>query len=244
MSQTAVIYARYSSHQQRDVSIEQQVSACRKYAQENALQILRVYDDHAMIYYASDMPHPTKEHEAFLEEGIQRLKQILDISEGRALVLFTSKSDMRRVAKALKMMGSPYKVLTQATGSSQKEVLEAFRKDEHAEIYHDDNCHVSYSSEKHLHSPRSQKECSRHKHGKYGKNNTADVSEVKISCKRNVRIEPSESPVQKKSQCNKIGRADEKKKLCHISVILSNPAKHYEVFFNVYPFLSSLEAIL
>lgn len=48
MSQTAVIYARYSSHQQRDVSIEQQVNACQKYAQENALQILRVYDDHAM----------------------------------------------------------------------------------------------------------------------------------------------------------------------------------------------------
>ena len=90
------------------------------------------YDEHAMIYYTDDMPHPTKEHEAFLEAGIQRLKQILDISEGRALVLFTSKSDMRRVGKALKMMDSPYKVLTQASGSSQKEVLEAFRKDEHA----------------------------------------------------------------------------------------------------------------
>lgn len=28
----AVIYARYSSHNQRDVSIEQQIEACRKYA--------------------------------------------------------------------------------------------------------------------------------------------------------------------------------------------------------------------
>lgn len=90
------------------------------------------YDEHAMIYYANDMPHPTKQHEAFLEAGIQRLKQILDISEGRALVLFTSKSDMRRVGKALKMMDLPYKVLTQTSGSSQKEVLEDFRKDEHA----------------------------------------------------------------------------------------------------------------
>ncbi len=48
MSQPAVIYARYSSHMQRDVSIEQQVDACRKYARENDLEILRVYDDHAM----------------------------------------------------------------------------------------------------------------------------------------------------------------------------------------------------
>lgn len=44
----AVIYARYSSHNQRDVSIEQQVDACRKYAAENDMQILRVYADRAM----------------------------------------------------------------------------------------------------------------------------------------------------------------------------------------------------
>lgn len=44
----AVIYARYSSHTQRDVSIEQQVTACRKYAEENGFEIIRIYDDHAM----------------------------------------------------------------------------------------------------------------------------------------------------------------------------------------------------
>lgn len=44
----AVIYARYSSHNQRDVSIEQQVNACRKYAQVHDLDVIRVYDDHAM----------------------------------------------------------------------------------------------------------------------------------------------------------------------------------------------------
>lgn len=44
----AVIYARYSSHNQRDVSIEQQVDACKKYAADNGLEILRVYADRAM----------------------------------------------------------------------------------------------------------------------------------------------------------------------------------------------------
>lgn len=48
MSNIAVIYARYSSHQQRDVSIEQQVNACRKYADDQGLTVLRIYDDHAM----------------------------------------------------------------------------------------------------------------------------------------------------------------------------------------------------
>ena len=43
-----VIYARYSSHNQRDVSIEQQVKACRKYADDENIKIIQVYDDHAM----------------------------------------------------------------------------------------------------------------------------------------------------------------------------------------------------
>lgn len=48
MNQKAVIYARYSSSKQRDVSIEQQIDACRKFASANGLEILRIYEDHAM----------------------------------------------------------------------------------------------------------------------------------------------------------------------------------------------------
>lgn len=90
------------------------------------------YDEHAMIYYTNDMPHPTKEHEEFLKAGIERLKELLDISEGRALVLFTSKTDMHRVAQELRKNEFPYNVLVQAPGSSQEDVLNAFREDEHA----------------------------------------------------------------------------------------------------------------
>ena len=42
---TAVIYARYSSHAQKDVSIEQQVEECREYAQQNNYTITAVYAD-------------------------------------------------------------------------------------------------------------------------------------------------------------------------------------------------------
>lgn len=44
----AVIYARYSSHSQRDVSIEQQVSECRAYAEANGLHIIHIYADRAI----------------------------------------------------------------------------------------------------------------------------------------------------------------------------------------------------
>ena len=90
------------------------------------------YDEHAMIYHADDLPHPTREHEAFIREGTKRLKEILDISEGRALVLFTSKEDMREVAAELKKQGTSYKVLIQKGGSSQAEILKEFKEDEHA----------------------------------------------------------------------------------------------------------------
>ena len=41
----AVIYARYSSDNQRDASIDDQVEVCRRYADRQGWQIVRVYDD-------------------------------------------------------------------------------------------------------------------------------------------------------------------------------------------------------
>ena len=46
--QDAVIYARYSSHAQRDVSIEQQCRECEIYAKRHGLRILGTYEDHAL----------------------------------------------------------------------------------------------------------------------------------------------------------------------------------------------------
>lgn len=44
----AVIYARYSSHNQREVSIEQQIKACRKYAEAHNLKVVEIYTDKAV----------------------------------------------------------------------------------------------------------------------------------------------------------------------------------------------------
>ena len=43
----AVIYARYSSHSQRDASIEQQVNACQRFAKHQDIEIMDVYEDRA-----------------------------------------------------------------------------------------------------------------------------------------------------------------------------------------------------
>ena len=44
----AVIYARYSSASQTEQSIEGQLDVCKKYAQDNDLQIVDTYIDRAM----------------------------------------------------------------------------------------------------------------------------------------------------------------------------------------------------
>lgn len=44
----AVIYARYSCHSQRDVSIEQQIRACRTFAERQGLDVVKVYEDRAL----------------------------------------------------------------------------------------------------------------------------------------------------------------------------------------------------
>lgn len=43
-----VIYARYSSHNQKEESIEQQVDECMAFARENKIEVIRVYSDKAI----------------------------------------------------------------------------------------------------------------------------------------------------------------------------------------------------
>ncbi|MCI8856622.1 MAG: ATP-dependent DNA helicase [Clostridiaceae bacterium] len=87
------------------------------------------YDEHSMIYYCDDLPHSTREHEAFIEQGVQRLLEVLDISGGKALVLFTAKTDMEEVYSILSKKDLPYKILMQQSGSSQDKVLNEFKED-------------------------------------------------------------------------------------------------------------------
>lgn len=55
-SAVAVIYARYSSHAQRDVSIEQQVTECQEYAVANNLDVVHVYADRHLTGRSDNRP--------------------------------------------------------------------------------------------------------------------------------------------------------------------------------------------
>lgn len=53
---TGVIYARYSSHSQRDVSIEQQLKACENFAKLQGIQIVGIYNDRALTGTSDNRP--------------------------------------------------------------------------------------------------------------------------------------------------------------------------------------------
>ncbi len=86
------------------------------------------YDKHAMLYCSDDLPHPRYQRQQFIDEAIARLVELLHISAGKALVLFTAKSDLEVVYGRLSEMNLPYKILTQTSGSSQDKVLSEFRE--------------------------------------------------------------------------------------------------------------------
>ena len=56
-NEKGVIYARYSSHAQKDASIEQQVSEAQAYAAELGIQIYEVYADRAISGKTDQRPN-------------------------------------------------------------------------------------------------------------------------------------------------------------------------------------------
>jgi len=85
------------------------------------------YDKNAMIYYATDLPHPRKEKADFLKKGSVRIVELLKLTNGRALVLFTSKADMDTVYEQLKSQNLPYNILISNQGASQESILSKFK---------------------------------------------------------------------------------------------------------------------
>lgn len=86
---SAVIYARFSSHNQKDESIEQQVAECKLYANTNGLNVVGVYADAAVSGKTDNRAQ------------FQRLKS--DAKKGKFAVIIAYKSNRiaRNMANAL-----------------------------------------------------------------------------------------------------------------------------------------------
>jgi len=86
------------------------------------------YDKNTMLYCSTALPHPRKKEE-YRKVSIAEIVKLLEVTNGKSLILFTSKTDMEYVYKRLSNMHLPYKILIQHSSSSQEYVLEKFKKD-------------------------------------------------------------------------------------------------------------------
>lgn len=88
------------------------------------------YDNNTMLYTTSALPYPSIDgRDEYRRQSITEIVELLNVTHGRTLILFTAKADMEFVYKKLSNMGLPYKFIMQGTGSSQKYLLDKFRND-------------------------------------------------------------------------------------------------------------------
>ncbi|WP_233476558.1 ATP-dependent DNA helicase [Paenibacillus sonchi] len=86
------------------------------------------YDNHAMLYIADCIPYYNHENkEAYLEAAYKELIKLCDLTQGRTLVLFSAKEDMKCIFEKLSNEQLSWSLHVQKEGSSQDEVIEEFR---------------------------------------------------------------------------------------------------------------------
>jgi site-specific DNA recombinase len=56
MNKTAAIYARFSSNNQREESLDAQIRAAKEFAKNNDMKITKIYTDKAQSATTSDRP--------------------------------------------------------------------------------------------------------------------------------------------------------------------------------------------
>lgn len=93
------------------------------------------YEHHTMLYCSKEMPYPSIERrKEYRAASIAEIVKLLEVTNGKALILFTSKEDMEYVYKKLSNMHLPYKILMQSKTSSQAYQLEKFKSDTNSVI--------------------------------------------------------------------------------------------------------------
>ena len=95
------------------------------------------YDKNTMLYVSPNMPYPghsKEERKQYADAAISEIIKLLAVTNGKALILFTAKSDMSYVYGRLTNEKLPYKLFIQNDSSSQKRRLEKFRTDTNSVI--------------------------------------------------------------------------------------------------------------
>src|SRR5699024_9838760 len=86
------------------------------------------YKENARLFIADDIPSPTQNKESYLEGVSEYIIKLSELTNGRCLVLFTSKEDLYKVNEHLYEYSSEFEIIRQHSGSSQEGVISSFTK--------------------------------------------------------------------------------------------------------------------
>ncbi|WP_312124670.1 ATP-dependent DNA helicase [Lysinibacillus boronitolerans] len=89
------------------------------------------YKENALLYIPPNLPHP-KDTDNFRKKALSEIISLVRLTEGRTMILFTSKNDMLYVYSEFKGLNLPWKVFIQNTGSSQESIKQEFIEDENS----------------------------------------------------------------------------------------------------------------
>lgn len=87
------------------------------------------YDNHAILYCCNDIESPSKNKEKYLNQLVEKIKELIKLTNGKTMVLFTSKSDMNYVYSKIGNKIDDINIYIQNDGSSQDVVKNKFKED-------------------------------------------------------------------------------------------------------------------
>ena len=86
------------------------------------------YEANSLFYYDKNISDPNENHQQYLNDLVVKITELLNITHGRTLVLFTSKSDMNYVYSHLDKNNFDFDILLQGQEKSNHQLYTEFAK--------------------------------------------------------------------------------------------------------------------
>lgn len=93
------------------------------------------YERQVRLYLEADLPEPNAA--GYFDAAVEAIQRYLDLSQGRAFVLFTSHDMIRRAAEVLRphIEKRRWRLLVQGEGLPRGKMLDLFRRDTHSVLF-------------------------------------------------------------------------------------------------------------
>lgn len=102
------------------------ISITKEYPQESPYD----YQNNALLYLTKDVISPKSlDHDLYLETLTTKIEELINITKGRSLVLFTSKVDMKKVYDRISKMPHDFSIMLQTDDGNADDLKTKFKED-------------------------------------------------------------------------------------------------------------------